>query len=92
MQKYRVFVEGLNFLLEMGGEIRKFGFFTNRYIEAESSTQAERQTLGMIRGELDNFILNDDFDPPIMYIDQIVPLPLDGIVIPLKGFTFYPEI
>ena len=41
MKKFRVFVRGENFLINLDGVNQKLGFYTTRYVEAEDEEAAE---------------------------------------------------
>jgi len=41
MIKYQVMLEGKNFLLNMEGSIKKYGFYTTRYLEANDPEDAK---------------------------------------------------
>ena len=41
MIKYQVMLEGKNFLLNMEGSIKKYGFYTTRYLEANNPEDAK---------------------------------------------------
>jgi hypothetical protein len=49
MPRYKVEINGQNFLIHMEGQIAKYGFFTTRFVEATDSTAAENTAVQMIR-------------------------------------------
>lgn len=94
MKKFRVFVRGENFLINLDDVEQKLGFYTTRYVEARNKEAAEHVVMDMLRDDpkLTNGVLNDKSDPPMMYaeeveeIDSFAALPLPG-----AGFAFYPD-
>ena len=49
MPKYKVEINGANFLINMEGRTAKHGFFTIRFVEAPDSVAAENAAVQMIR-------------------------------------------
>jgi hypothetical protein len=93
MNRYRVRLNGKNFLLNLQDNPQKFGFYTTRDVEAESFEEAETKAVGNIREDetLKNNILNDDSDSTVIYVAEIKVLESDEEVITNFGFTFYRE-
>ena len=92
MKKYRVLIEGKNFLVKIESKIELHGFFTTRFIEARHETEAEKIALDLIRDELKDVVLNERSDPPMMYIDKIDELISFGDnLVPGAGFTWFLE-
>ena len=60
MKRYKVLVEGVNFLIEIDNELIKHGFYTWRCVEAPDPAKAESITMEMLRGELKGVVKNDD--------------------------------
>jgi hypothetical protein len=48
MKKYRLLMNGSNYLMTVDGKIVRQGFFQNMVIEADSPKQAERQAISRI--------------------------------------------
>lgn len=92
MNKYRILIHGKNFMLKFEESIKLYGFYTTRYIEAKDSELAKEYALDLIRNELREHVLNEQANPPIMYIEEAVEIEsFEGISVPGKGFTFYPD-
>ena len=94
MKKYKVFVRGQNFLINLDGVNQKMGFYTTRFIEAESEEAAEYAVMDMLRCDpkLVKGVLNERSDPPMMYAEEIEEVKsFNGFPVPGTGFAFYPE-
>ena len=94
MKKYKVMVEGRNFLIGAENEIRKHGFYTTRLIEARDEEEAESKAVEMLRNDPDLVALtrNERSDPPMMYVGEIEELmSFGGFNAPGSGFSWYPE-
>ena len=92
MKKYRVMVEGVNFLIEMDSEVRKFGFFTTRFVEARDKEEAEARALDMLRVELKRLVRNEKSDSPMMFVEEIEELETFGeFIVPGTGCAWYPD-
>jgi hypothetical protein len=51
MPKYRAFIRGDNFVLEIESEAASYGFYTTRFVEADDPEGAEELAVGLIRGD-----------------------------------------
>lgn len=76
MPKYQVEIDAKNFLVEMDGELAKYGFISFQFVEADDSGAAERAAVQMLRDdeELRGIVLNEETDPPVMDVTKIVEL------------------
>jgi len=94
-KKYRVMINGRNFLIDIGSGLIKYGFFTTRFVEAPTPDKAELMAVESIRqwGEIITRIKNKKDDPPMLYAEEIVELrTFDGINRGVeKGASWYPE-
>jgi hypothetical protein len=82
MPKYRVQIDAKNLLIDMGGNLAKYGFLTFRLIEAGDSRAAENAAIQMIREdqELQSILRNATGDPPFMDVKESAEVEsLDGI-------------
>jgi hypothetical protein len=72
MQKYRVMIHGQNLLTEVDGVRRRLDFFTNVFIEAFTTADAESRAIDIIREDagLADILLNPD--------DDLLSLSADG--------------
>ena len=94
MKKYKVVLEGRNFILKSDKGPTKMGFYTTRFVEATSPEEAENLSIELIRkdSDLKNVILNERSDPPTIILDSIEELSIFGDnSVPGTGYTFYPE-
>ncbi len=94
MKKYKVFVRGENFLMNLSGAPQKLGFYTTRFVEAANEEAAEYAVMDLLRADpkLVKSVLNEGSDPPMMYAEEVEELKsFNGFLAPGTGFTFYPE-
>jgi hypothetical protein len=94
MRKFRVFIRGEHFLLNLDGERRKVGFYTTRFVEAPDEREAELAAIEILRNDpqLVKGVLNERSDPPMMYAEEITELAdLEGCPVPGTGFAFFTE-
>ena len=94
MKKYKVFVRGENFLINLDGANQKMGFYTTRFVEAEDEEAAEYAVMDLLRNDpkLVQGTLNEGSDSPMMYAEEIEELEsFKGFPVPGMGFTFYAE-
>ena len=96
MKKYKVMVEGVNFLIRVengvGIEIRKYGFFTTPFVEAWDTDEAEARVIEMLRVELKTRVQNKKSDSPMMFVEEIEELETFGeFEVPGAGFAWYPD-
>jgi hypothetical protein len=94
MPKYKVAINGVNFLIVMEGRTAKYGFFTTRFVEAADSAAAEHAAVQMIRQtqRLRDLVRNAPDDPPVMDVTSIIELAsFDGIENLEQGFVWYEE-
>ena len=94
MNKYRVSLQGENFLLSFDGKPEKHGFYTTRFVEANDPKEAETISINLIRNDPDlkAAVLNKQGDPPMIYTKEIEELiNFKDIEPPGGGYTFYPE-
>lgn len=92
MKKYKILVEGKNFLVNVNGTPEKMGFFTMRCLEASDQEEAQRMTLEVIRNQLQGVVLNARSDPPTLTVDTVQKLEEFGDHhVPGSGFSWFPE-
>lgn len=94
MPRYRVTINGRNFLIELEGRFARYGFHTSRFVEASDRAAAENAAVRMIREtqRLRDLVRNPPDDPPFMdvtSIDEIESLPPTEEREP--GFLWYDE-
>ena len=94
MHKYRVTINGRNYLMNWEGERKRIGFFKTFYLEADDPQAAESLAVGKIIADpkWEGNILNDEADPPMMYLDSLAEVEsFDDAASPETGYIFYPE-
>lgn len=94
MSKYKVLVNGENFLLDYEGRPKKLGFYVWRSVEASDAEAAENAVIELIRGDtrLKGKALNGRDDPPMLYAEEVVEVDEresdEGLD---TGFSWYDE-
>ncbi len=92
MPKYKVSLEGKNFQIDIDNAVQQCGFFTTRFVEANDLSLAEQEAMDLVREELNELVLNDRKNPPIMYIAQLDEIQSFGNnQVPGTGFTWFKE-
>ena len=51
MAWYRVMIRGENFFLDLNEGVKRYGFYTPRFVEAHDPEDAERQAVERIRND-----------------------------------------
>lgn len=94
MKRYRLLMNGCNYLMDVDGKIVRQGFFQNMIIKAISPKQAELQAVSRIwhDTELQALTLNPPNTPPKVTLHIIWELDVDydESRIDMER-TFYPE-
>ena len=72
-RKYRVLINGENFLFEVDGKLQKTGFYTTRFVEARNPEEAEEIAIALIKEDpkLSGIVLNEGSDPAMLYAEEI---------------------
>ena len=86
-------IHGQNLLTEVDGVRRRLGFFTNVFIEAFASADAESRAIDSVREDagLSDILLNPDDDPLSLSVDEVQEIESFGDRKPGKdAFMFYP--
>src|SRR5688572_14762202 len=94
MNKYKVFINGRNFWMEANGQSKLMGFYTTRFVEADTPENAENLAVDLVRtdAELRKAITNEKSNPPMIYAKDIELLQTsEGVRLPGAGYTFYEE-
>ncbi|ROT94533.1 hypothetical protein EB809_19275 [Marinobacter sp. R17] len=91
MPKFQVLLRGENFPINWEYGTRLTGFYTTRYVRANSVDEAEQKALDLVRHDPDLLSMlspNREADPQV-YLEQIAQAPWwkkrGG-----SGYTFYP--
>jgi len=77
--------------MEADGQPKQMGFYTTRFVEADTSENAENLAVQLIREEttLRQAAINEKSDPPIIYAEDIELLEtFEGGSMPGTGYTF----
>ena len=93
MRKFRVFIEGKNFIINSETGPERLGFFATRYVEARDDREAEVKALNLIRNDksLTSDVLNKKDAAPMLYVQEIVELvSFTGTNVPGAGYSLYP--
>jgi len=81
MNKYKIMLNGQNFVIDLGEGQEKYGFYTTLYAHANSKAEAENiaiESIHKINTIKDN-IKNADNDPPILYAEEIIAIENDEL-------------
>ncbi len=72
MKCFQVDLKGENFLLNLDGEPRKFGFTLSRYLRAENAAVAEKTAIILARQlpTLKQVLVGDNEDPPRIIVQK----------------------
>jgi hypothetical protein len=90
--RYRILIEGRNFLVSIDQVPKKAGFYTTRYIEADNPTVAENIATELIMSELDGVMLNEPSDRPVVHVEKLEELRSSGDSLSQgAGFTWFLE-
>jgi hypothetical protein len=92
--KFKVALRGQNFLLRDAGSRRTRGFYTTRFVEADTPEQSELIAVQLIQDDQDviGITVNPRDDSPMIFVDEIVEIPsFDGYLVPGAGYSWFPE-
>jgi uncharacterized membrane protein len=71
VRRFGVCIRGDNFLVKTGNVVKKNGFSATRRVEAEDSSAAVKMVMDSLKAELENAVLNDKSDPPIVNLEDV---------------------
>jgi len=95
MKRFKVKLHGENFLLNLDGEFKKFGFYATRFVKAETPQQAEKIAVILTHQDpnLRNCVLNEHADRPAISLEEIKEVGFLKFLAKKSttDFTFYPE-
>jgi hypothetical protein len=94
MSKYRVLINGENFLINFDGQVQKVGFYTSRIVDAQNPEEAELTSVALVKGDsaLKGFVLNERDDSPMLYAEEIEEIEKSGSQKNVNtGFSWYTE-
>ncbi len=95
MKKFKVQLHGKNFLFNLDGELKKYGFYATKFVEAENPQAAEKIAVILIHQSpnLRETVLNESTDRPkinLKEIEEVSFLKFFANKTKTK-FSFYPE-
>lgn len=91
MKWFRCFIEGENFPGVLANCDELIGFYTTRFVEAETAEDAEMKALEILKGE-ESFRLPEGVTPPSnakVYFEEIEEVLVSELPEVNAGFTFY---
>jgi hypothetical protein len=92
MPHFRVKLNGENFWLDFEGKPSRMGFYTTRFVVADTPNDAELAAVHILRADPKlQYVLNDKTDPPMIYAGEIVEIEPEAVPEVQPGFAFYPE-
>lgn len=95
MPKFRVMLEGRNFLIpDAGNGESKHGFFANRFVEADDGKSAELLAVDQVRKKqsLRDMVRNIATDPPRIFLRGIEEVAsFDDLPTLDQGLVWFPE-
>ena len=95
MNRFKVILHGENFLLNLDGELKKYGFYATRFVKAENPQEAEKIAIILIHQNpnLRDTVLNEISDRPTINLEEIKQVNFLKFFAKKSttGFTFYPE-
>ena len=95
MKRFKVKLHGENFLLNLDGELKKFGFYATKFVKAENPQEAEKNAIILIyqNPNLRDAVLNANADRPTINLEEIKEVNFLKFFAKKSttDFTFYPE-
>jgi hypothetical protein len=80
--------------MKVDGQPKLMGFYTTRFVEAETLEKAEDLAVQLVRedAKLREAVINEESDHPAIHAQEIVILQtFEGIELPGSGYTLYEE-
>jgi hypothetical protein len=86
-------IEGRNFLMNLEGRTRRFGFYQTVFVESANPDAAELDAIAHVRAdaELQRGVQNESDDPPMLFLDALYELEDSGPPRSSEGRTYYIE-
>ena len=95
MKRFKVKLHGENFLLNLDGELNKFGFYVTTFVKAKNPQDAEKIAIILIHQNpnLRDTAVNENTDRPTVNMEEIKEVNFLKFFAKKSttGFTFYPE-
>ena len=77
-KKYSVIVSGENFILNIDGEQKLYGFITTRNVKAASIEDAKKAAIALVEHDIDLIKLmninQSDLNPPTLFVEEMYKL------------------
>ena len=92
--KFKVMLRGENFNVALDGPVAKLGFYTTRFVEADTPDAAEQAAVDVVRQDsrLQGIVRNAPTDPPMIYLESLSEIPsFDGCPVPGAGYTWFSD-
>lgn len=91
MTWYRVLLHGTNFKMKLSDNQKICGFYTTRYVQAETAEEAEILAVDLVRKDkyLTKRVKNKPDDSPMIYLDEIESVDFCPSVEEFTGYSFY---
>ena len=90
MPLFRCSIRGDNFPGKLIGQSKPIGFYTTRYVDATSATEAEQLVVELLRNDKDlNVAGKYRTQDARVFFESIVEVVPDAERKPNKGFTFF---
>ncbi|MFQ5464548.1 MAG: hypothetical protein ACE5EI_01335 [Thermodesulfobacteriota bacterium] len=71
MRKFEVCIRGRNFLIKRDGKVKRTGFYSARFVEADDMSVAVGLAMDSLRDALADVVVNDPSDPPVMNVEDV---------------------
>jgi hypothetical protein len=91
MPYYRVLLQGENFWLQIEESQQRMGFFTTRFVKAETAEEAGKVAIDLIRSEGKLKPLNHPDDPPRVVVNETEEVDQASVPSVVRGFAFFPD-
>jgi hypothetical protein len=92
MKKYKMIINGSNVFVKIDDTVEKCGFYTTRFAESITESEAKDFAFSSINDELKTIILNNIDDPPKLEIEDIIEIKsFKGNQPPGEGFTWFKD-
>lgn len=92
LNKYKVTLEGSGFIVNIEGNKQKCGFFTTRFVEANTGDLAIRQAIELVVSEIDRTMPGARLESSLITPEDATELISFGpYPIPGEGFSWFME-